>query len=75
MFEPPLCPLCHNLNVNKKYFRCRMMNAQIRADQPIDDSAVVDDMFGFLEDQKDTISESQAPSAFRDLPVSKVPDY
>ena len=52
-----------------------MMNAQIRADQPIDDSAVVDDMFGFLEDQKDTISESQAPSAFRDLPVSKVPDY
>ena len=44
----------------------------MRADQPIDDSAVVDDMFGFLEDQKDTISESQAPSAFRDLPVAKV---
>jgi hypothetical protein len=49
-----------------------MVNAQIRADQPIDDSAVVDDMFGFLEDQKDTISESQAPSAFRDLPAPKV---
>ena len=48
------------------------MNAQIRADQPIDDSAVVDDMFGFLEDQKDNISESQAPSAFRDLPAPKV---
>ncbi len=44
----------------------------MRADQPIDDSAVVDDMFGFLEDQKDTISESQAPSAFRDLPAPKV---
>ena len=50
----------------------RVMNAQIRADQPIDDSAVVDDMFGFLEDQKDNISESQAPSAFRDLPAPKV---
>jgi hypothetical protein len=63
------------LNVNPYHFRCfliRMVNAQIRADQPIDDSAVVDDMFGFLEDQKDTISESQAPSAFRDLPAPKV---
>ncbi len=50
----------------------RMRNAQVRADQPIDDSAVVDDMFGFLEDQKDTVSESQAPSAFRDLPAPKV---
>ena len=29
----------------------------MRADAPIDDSAVVDDMFGFLEDQKDTASE------------------
>jgi hypothetical protein len=50
------------------------MNAQLRADQPVDDSAVVDDMFGFLEDQKDTISESQAPSAFRDLPAPKATD-
>ena len=37
----------------------------------MDDSAVVDDMFGFLEDQKDTQSEVQAPSAFRDLPAPK----
>ena len=50
----------------------RMEMAKTRADQPIDDSAVVDDMFGFLEDQKDNVSESQAPSAFRDLPAPKV---
>ena len=50
----------------------RVEMARTRADQPIDDSAVVDDMFGFLEDQKDNVSESQAPSAFRDLPVPKV---
>ena len=49
-----------------------LIKAEMRADQPIDDSAVVDDMFGFLEDQKDTVSESQAPSAFRDLPAPKV---
>ena len=28
-------------------------------------------MFGFLENQNDNISESQAPSAFRDLPAPK----
>ena len=50
----------------------RVINAQERADEPVDDSAVVDDMFGFLENQNDNISESQAPSAFRDLPVPKV---
>ena len=50
----------------------RMENIKMRNDQPIDDSAVVDDMFGFLEDQKDNVSESQAPSAFRDLPAPKV---
>jgi hypothetical protein len=44
----------------------------MRADVPVDDSKVVDDMFGFLEDQKDTVSEAQAPSAFRDLPAPKV---
>lgn len=44
----------------------------MRADQPIDDSAEIDDMFGFLEDQKDAMSEAQAPSAFRDLPAPKV---
>ncbi|CAB4059164.1 MYO7A [Lepeophtheirus salmonis] len=48
-----------------------MKDAEEKADQPVDDSAVVDDMFGFLEDQKDNLSESQAPSAFRDLPVQK----
>ena len=50
----------------------RMENIKMRNDQPIDDSAVVDDMFGFLEDQKDNVSESQAPSAFKDLPAQKV---
>ena len=38
----------------------------------VDDSAVVDDMFGFLENQNDNMSESQAPSAFRDLPAPKI---
>ena len=50
----------------------QLVQAQQRADEPVDDSAVVDDMFGFLENQNDNISESQAPSAFRDLPVPKV---
>ena len=51
----------------------RMEMVKNRNDEPIDDSAVVDDMFGFLEDhQRDNISESQAPSAFRDLPAPKV---
>ena len=54
--------------------RERMEKAKELADQPIDDSAVVDDMFGFLPNyqNEDTISESQAPSAFRDLPAPKV---
>ena len=29
-------------------------------------------MFGFLENQNDNMSESQAPSAFRDLPAPKI---
>ena len=37
----------------------------------LDDSAVVDDMFGFLEEQKDSGSDAPAPSAFRDLPAPK----
>merc|ERR550532_916705 len=49
----------------------KMKEAEMRKDQPIDDSAVVDDMFGFLEEQRDSVSESQAPSAFRDLPAPK----
>ena len=49
----------------------RMKEAEMKKDQPIDDSAVVDDMFGFLEEQRDTASESQAPTAFRDLPAPK----
>ena len=54
--------------------RERMEKAKELADQPIDDSAVVDDMFGFLPNyqNEDAISESQAPSAFRDLPAPKV---
>merc|ERR1712223_1095769 len=38
--------------------REQIARAQWKEDQPIDDSAVVDDMFGFLEDQKDNVSES-----------------
>ena len=49
----------------------RMKEAELKKDQPIDDSAVVDDMFGFLEEQKDSGSDAQAPSAFRDLPAPK----
>ena len=48
-----------------------MKEAELKKDQPIDDSAVVDDMFGFLEEQKDSGSDAQAPSAFRDLPAPK----
>ena len=45
----------------------------MRAHQPVDDSAVVDDMFGFLDsEQRDTASESQGPAAFSDLPMQKV---
>ena len=40
-----------------------------RMSEPIDDSAVVDDVFCFLEEQRDSVSEHQAPSAFRDLPA------
>ena len=46
-----------------------MNEAERKKDEPIDDSAVVDDMFGFLEEQKDSGSDAQAPSAFRDLPA------
>merc|ERR550532_2983642 len=49
----------------------KLKEAEMKKDQPIDDSAVVDDMFGFLEEQRDTASESQAPTAFRDLPAPK----
>ena len=55
------------LNNNEQIAR-----AKFKEDQPVDDSAVVDDMFGFLESQNDNMSESQAPSAFRDLPAPKV---
>merc|ERR1719323_713973 len=37
----------------------KLKEAEMKKDQPIDDSAVVDDMFGFLEEQKDSASESQ----------------
>lgn len=50
----------------------RLRAAERKADQPIDDSAVIDDMFDFLKEQKDNISEAQGPSAFRDLPAPKV---
>ena len=49
----------------------RMSEAEMRKNEPIDDSAVVDDMFGFLEEQRDSVNEHQAPSAFRDLPAPK----
>lgn len=58
-------------NQKAKLNQQRLRDAEIRMDQPIDDSAVVDDMFGFLEEQKDSNSEAPAPSAFRDLPVPK----
>lgn len=49
----------------------KLRDAERRQEQPIDDSAVVDDMFGFLEEQKDSNSDAPAPSAFRDLPAPK----
>ena len=55
--------------------RDRMTEAEMRKNEPIDDSAVVDDMFGFLEEQRDSVSDHQAPSAFRDLPAPKNGDH
>ena len=52
--------------------KARLLDVERRAEAPIDHSAVVDDMFGFLESQTtSSMSESQAPSAFRDLPAPK----
>ncbi len=45
-------------------------DAELKMDQPIDDSAVVDDIFGFLEDQRDR-EPAPAPTAFIDLPAPK----
>jgi len=47
----------------------------MRADQPIDDSAVVEEVFGFLDYKKDSINENHAPSAFRDLPAPAVNNF
>ncbi len=51
----------------------RLHDAKMRAEAPIDDSAVVDDLFDFLKGQKDTTtaSEAPAPTAFRDLPAPR----
>ena len=54
-----------------KLIKEQMHEAEMRKNEPIDDSAVVDDMFGFLEEQRDSVSDHQAPSAFRDLPAPK----
>jgi myosin-7 len=50
-----------------------LRDAELKMDQPIDDSAVVDDIFGFLEDQKDR-EPAPAPTAFIDLPAPKTLD-
>ena len=44
----------------------------MRDDLPIDDSAVVEEVFGFLDFKKDTGNKAHAPSAFRDLSASVV---
>ena len=50
----------------------RIPNHSQADDRPVNDSEVVDEVFGFLpEYQKDDMSESQGPSAFRDLPMNK----
>jgi len=39
-------------------------NAERRRRAPVDDSQMVDEMFGFIDTQSD-VSESAAPTAFR----------
>ena len=47
-----------------------MQEAEKKKNEPVDDSQVIDDVFGYLEneDEKDVKRE---PSAFKDLPQKK----
>ena len=48
----------------------RMQEAEKKKNEPVDDSQVIDDVFGYLEneDEKDVKRE---PSAFKDLPEKR----
>ncbi|CAH1781656.1 unnamed protein product [Owenia fusiformis] len=45
-------------------------NAELRKNEPVDDGKMVDDMFGFINDQSGD-SETTGPAAFKDLEESR----
>ena len=47
-----------------------MSEAEKKKNEPVDESAVVDDVFGFIDDE-DSKGNQQQPSAFKDLPAKK----
>ena len=47
-----------------------MSEAEKKKNEPVDESAVVDDVFGFIDDE-DSKGNHQQPNAFKDLPAKK----
>jgi myosin-7 len=50
-----------------QYKRQQIESAERRRHGPVDDSQLVDDMFGFIDAQTDSSVEGSAPTAFKDL--------
>ena len=48
----------------------RMMEAERKRNEPVDDSQVIDDVFGFIQDEEDK-DIKRDPAAFKDLPQKK----
>ena len=46
------------------------MEAERKRNEPVDDSQVIDDVFGFIDDE-DEKEVKKDPSAFKDLPQKK----
>ena len=47
-----------------------MREAEQKRNEPLDESQVVDDVFGFIQNEEDKEMKSE-PSAFKDLPQKK----
>ena len=47
-----------------------MSEAEKKKNEPVDESAVVDDVFGFIDDE-DSKGNHHQPNAFKDLPAKK----
>ena len=43
----------------------QIADAELRRNEPIDDSEMVDEMFGFIDAERDSTADGSAPSAFR----------